>query len=56
MLFRSGPEIAEALARNLLDGVLMDWIGIKEFRVDRTANHHVDVDFGRVAILPTARS
>jgi TRAP-type C4-dicarboxylate transport system substrate-binding protein len=46
-----GPEIAEALSRNLLDGVLMDWIGIKEFRVDRTATHHVDVDFGRVAII-----
>ncbi len=46
-----GPEIAEALSRNLLDGVLMDWIGIKEFRVDRLANYHVDVDFGRVALL-----
>ena len=46
-----GPEIAEALSRNLLDGVLMDWIGIKEFRVDRTTAHHVDVDFGRVAII-----
>lgn len=46
-----GPEIAEALSRNLLDGVLMDWIGIKEFRVDRTTSHHVDVDFGRVAII-----
>lgn len=46
-----GPEIAEALARNLLDGVLMDWIGIKEFRVDRTTAHHVDIDFGRVAII-----
>lgn len=46
-----GPEIAEALSRNLLDGVLMDWIGIKEFRVDRSATHHVDVDFGRVAII-----
>jgi len=45
-----GPEIAEALSRNLLDGVLMDWIGIKEFRVDRTAQHHMEVDFGRVAI------
>lgn len=46
-----GPEIAEALSRNLLDGVLMDWIGIKEFRIDRTTPHHVDVDFGRLATI-----
>lgn len=46
-----GPEIAEALSRNLLDGVLMDWIGIKEFRVDRTSPHHIDADFGRLATM-----
>ena len=46
-----GPEIAEALSRNLLDGVLMDWIGIKEFRVDRLAAHHIDYDFGRLATM-----
>lgn len=46
-----GPEIAEALSRNLLDGVLMDWIGIKEFRVDRLASHHIDYDFGRLATM-----
>lgn len=46
-----GPEIAEALSRNLLDGVLMDWIGIKEFRVDRSTPHHVDTDFGRLATM-----
>jgi TRAP-type C4-dicarboxylate transport system substrate-binding protein len=46
-----GPEIAEALSRNLLDGVLMDWIGIKEFRVDRLAANHIDYDFGRLATM-----
>ncbi len=46
-----GGEIAESLSRNLLDGTLMDWIGIKEFRVDRLTNYHMDVDFGRVAII-----
>lgn len=46
-----GPEIAESLSRNLLDGTLMDWIGIKEFRVDRLANYHVDYDFGRLATM-----
>lgn len=46
-----GPEIAEALSRNLLDGVLMDWIGIKEFRVDRLASYHIDYDFGRLATM-----
>lgn len=46
-----GPEIAEALSRNLLDGVLMDWIGIKEFRIDRLAEHHIDYDFGRLATM-----
>lgn len=46
-----GPEIAEALSRNLLDGVLMDWIGIKEFRVDRTTPNHIDTDFGRLATM-----
>lgn len=46
-----GPEIAEALSRNLLDGVLMDWIGIKEFRVDKLAQHHIDSDFGRLATM-----
>mgnify|MGYP003576049709 FL=1 len=46
-----GPEIAEALSRNLLDGVLMDWIGIKEFRIDRLAAHHIDHDFGRLATM-----
>lgn len=46
-----GPEIAEALSRNLLDGVLMDWIGIKEFRVDRLAANHIDHDFGRLATM-----
>lgn len=46
-----GPEIAEALSRSLLDGVLMDWIGIKEFRVDRLAQHHIDYDFGRLATM-----
>lgn len=44
-----GPELAEALSRNLLDGSLMDWIGIKEFRLDRLTNYHVDYDFGRLA-------
>jgi TRAP-type C4-dicarboxylate transport system substrate-binding protein len=44
-----GPEIAEALSRSLLDGALMDWIGIKEFRLDRLAVNHVDYDFGRLA-------
>lgn len=44
-----GPEIAEGLSRNLLDGVLMDWIGIKEFRVDKLTPHHIDYDFGRLA-------
>lgn len=46
-----GPEIAEALSRNLLDGVLMDWIGIKEFRIDRLAANHIDYDFGRLATM-----
>ncbi len=46
-----GPEIAEALSRNLLDGVLMDWIGIKEFRIDRLTPSHVDHDFGRLATM-----
>lgn len=46
-----GPEIAEALSRNLLDGVLMDWIGIKEFRVDKLASNHIDNDFGRLATM-----
>lgn len=46
-----GPEIAEALSRNLLDGVLMDWIGIKEFRVDRTTPNHIDADFGRLTTM-----
>lgn len=46
-----GPEIAEALSRNLLDGVLMDWIGIKEFRVDRTSPNHIDTDFGRLTTM-----
>lgn len=47
----TGPEIAESLSRNLLDGTLMDWIGIKEFRVDRTAHNHLEADFGRLALL-----
>lgn len=47
----SGPEIAEGLSRNLLDGTLMDWIGIREFRVDRLAEHHLEVDFGRLALI-----
>jgi TRAP-type C4-dicarboxylate transport system substrate-binding protein len=46
-----GSEIAEALSRNLLDGVTMDWIGIKEFRVDRTSPHHIDTDFGRLLTM-----
>lgn len=46
-----GPEIAEALSRNLLDGTLMDWIGIKEFRIDRLATNHIDYDFGRLATM-----
>lgn len=46
-----GPEIAEALSRNVLDGTLMDWIGIKEFRVDRTSPYHVEADFGRIATI-----
>lgn len=46
-----GPEIAEALSRNLLDGTLMDWIGIKEFRIDRLAENHIDYDFGRLATM-----
>lgn len=44
-----GPELAEALSRNLLEGSLMDWIGIKEFRLDRLTVNHVDHDFGRLA-------
>jgi TRAP-type C4-dicarboxylate transport system substrate-binding protein len=47
----SGPEIAEGLSRNLLDGTLMDWVGIREFRVDRLAENHLEVDFGRLALL-----
>lgn len=47
----SGPEIAEGLSRNLLDGTLMDWVGIREFRVDRLAENHLEVDFGRLALI-----
>ena len=47
----AGPEIAEGLSRNLLDGTLMDWIGIKEFRVDRTAKNHTEANFGRLLIM-----
>ncbi|WP_238366476.1 TRAP transporter substrate-binding protein [Mesobacterium pallidum] len=47
----AGPEIAEGMSRNLLDGTLMDWIGIREFRVDRLAENHLEIDFGRLVLM-----
>jgi TRAP-type C4-dicarboxylate transport system substrate-binding protein len=47
-----GPtEIAEGISRGLLDGTLMDWIGIKEFRIDQMTSHHAELDFGRLALM-----
>lgn len=47
-----GPtEIAEGISRGLLDGTLMDWIGIKEFRIDQMTKNHAEIDFGRLALM-----
>jgi TRAP-type C4-dicarboxylate transport system substrate-binding protein len=44
-------EIAEGLSRGLLDGTLMDWIGIREFRIDPLTTNHGEMDLGRLTIM-----
>ena len=53
----AGTEIAEAISRGLIDGTLMDWIGIREFRIDPLTRNHAEMDLGRLAIMiPMNRS
>ena len=45
------PEVAEALSRGVINGTLMDWLAIKDYRVERIAKAHIDTPVGMVALM-----
>src|SRR5207253_8239288 len=45
------PEVAEALSRGVINGALMDWLAIRDFRVEHIAKSHIDTPLGMVALM-----
>lgn len=47
----SGPQVAEALQRGLVDGTLNEWNAVASFRIAKVTSHHLRVPMGSVAFM-----
>jgi TRAP-type C4-dicarboxylate transport system substrate-binding protein len=45
------PQVAESLARGVIDASLNEWNFVATFKIDEVVRHHVDVPMGTVAVM-----